>query len=317
MKCVILDSKEYVSSPSLIARLYEAFDEVEMYESLPADEAEAYERAKDADAIIFGVMHLSNDFLDRLPKLKIVQFIGTGHTTFVDIPYANSIGIQTLNIEGYGSNAVAEFAIGQIFSACRYSAMGDRHVRAGEWLKGDYEGFEVEGATVGVIGTGHIGEIVAKKLSLLGAKVLGFDLIHKPELIDGYGVEYVDDLKELASRCDIMTLHLTVDASTTRIVGREVIAAMPERSYLINTARAQLVDTDALYDALKSGHLRYATVDVFDEEPPVGNRLLELDNVAFTPHIGFYTKKSCDNAMRMCCDNVVEHLSCCGRDGWR
>ena len=317
MKCVILDSKEYVTDIHLIDRLYDAFDEVEMYESLPRDEDEAFERAKDADAIIFGVMHLSNEFLDRLPKLKMVQFIGTGHTTFVDIPYAESKGIQALNIEGYGSNAVAEFAIGQIFGAVRCSAMGDRKVRAGEWLKGDYEGFEVEGSTVGVLGTGHIGEIVARKLSLLGAKVLGFDLVHKQNLIDDYGVEYVDDLKALASRSDILTLHLTVNDGTMRIVSREIIDAMPERSYLVNTARAELVDTDALCDALKTGHLRYAAVDVFDVEPPIGNELLKLENAAVSPHIGFYTKKSCDNAMRMCCENVVEHLKLCGKDGRR
>lgn len=316
MKCVFLDSEEFVPSRALVKKLEECC-EVKMFRGNPSSEEEALERIGDAEIVVFAIMHISNAMLDRMSNVKIIQFIGTGVTTFLDIPYANSLGIQVLNIEGYGSNAVAEFTLGAIFNAVRFMSRGDRLVRSGIWDKAGYEGIEVEGATVGVVGTGNIGEIVAKKLSLLGAVVYGYDLIHKQNLINDYGVVYWDNLTEMASQCDILTVHLKVNSETMKMISREVIHAMPDGSFLVNIARAEVVDTQALFEAVQCGHIRSAAVDVYDQEPPTDCCMMKHENFMLTPHVGFYSKKASDNAILMVCDSVLSGLERSGSNGWR
>lgn len=306
MKTVFLDAGDFVTDEKLIEPL-KKLGEVEVYSNIPKDLDEAVERAKGAEVVAFCLMKLPNEFIDRLPDLKVLQFIGTGVGTFVDIEYAESKGIKVLKIEGYGNNAVAEFGLASAFAAARQIGLGDKLLRRGGWVNGDCEGMEIAGSKYGVAGTGNIGALLAKKVSLLGADVYAFDLYENEELKSEYGVKYVT-LEEMFKTCDIVSLHLKVNKQTEGIISRAIIESMKEGSVLVNVARAELVDEDALYDALKSKHLMSAAVDVFTEEPPKNLKLMELDNVILTPHLGFYSKKASDNSIIMSVDSILEAL---------
>lgn len=306
MKTVFLDAGDFISDDKLIEPL-RALGEVVIYPGIPESEEEALERMKGADIVAFCLMQISNEMLDKLTDLKILQFIGTGVGTFVDMDYAKSKGIKVLKIEGYGNNAVAEFGIACAFAAARQIGLGDKLLRRGGWVNSECEGMEISGSRFGVAGTGNIGWLVAQKAALLGADVYAFDLYENDELKEKYNVKYVS-LKELFSTCDIVSLHLKVNKETTGIVSREMIESMKKGSVLVNVARAELVDEDALYDALTEKRLMSAAVDVFTEEPPANCRLLELDNVITTPHIGFYSKKASDNSIIMSVDSILSEI---------
>ena len=306
MKTVRLDAGEFISDESLIAPLKE-LGQVEVYSGVPKDEDETVARAEGAEVVAFALTQISNKVLDRLPDMRILQFIGTGVNTFVDMDYAASKGIAVLKIEGYGNNAVAEFGIAGAFAAARQLGLGDKLVRRDQWNNSDCEGMEIASSKFGVAGTGNIGALVAKKASLLGAEVYAFDMYENEELKRDFGVKYVS-IEEMFATCDIVSLHLKVTDKTTGIVSRELIDSMKKGSVLVNVARAELVDEDALYDALKSRHLMSAAIDVYNQEPPVDLKLKELDNVILTPHIGFYSKKASDNSIVMSVDSILAEI---------
>ncbi|MDR1043412.1 MAG: hypothetical protein LBL54_05845 [Clostridiales Family XIII bacterium] len=306
MKTVFIDAGQFITDEAMIAPLKER-GEVVVFSGVPQDINEAADRAKGAEAVAFGIMQISNELLDRLPKLRVLQFIGTGVTSFVDMEYAASKGISVLNLEGYGNNAVAEFGITMALAAARQVSLGNALVRSGEWVNAECEGLEIAGSKFGVVGTGNIGALVAEKASRLGAEVYCFDLFENEELKEAYGVKYVS-LEEMFRTCNIVSLHLKINDKTAGIVSRKLIDSMPERSVLVNVARSALVDEDALYDALKSKRLLAAAIDVYEEEPPKNCRFTELDNVILTPHIGYYTKKASDNSIAMAVRSIAEAL---------
>lgn len=303
MKSVFVDCAQFITDKELCKPL-EQLGQVQYYTDVPASIDEAVERAKDAEILFFCIMQIPNEMIDRLPKLKTVQFIGTGVETFIDMEYARSKGIQVLKIEAYGNNAVAEFAIAGIFAAARQVSLGDRIVRGNKWTADGCEGLEIAGSKVGVIGTGNIGALVAKKCQALGANVVAFDVFESEELKNKYNIPYVS-LEEIFQTCDIITLHLKVNEATTGIINKELIASMKARSLFVNVARAELVDNAALFDALRDRKIKGALIDVYEQEPPKDINFQGLDNVTFTPHIGFYTLEANDNSIRMSVDSVL------------
>lgn len=164
MKICIIDSKCFISDESMVEDLKKIGD-LALYDGIPESTDEVVRRAKDSDIILFGLMQFTNEMLDRLPNLKILQFIGTGVWNFVDVEYAESKGIKVLNIEGYGNNAVAEFALSCAFSLARRITLANNLMKERRWTIENLEGIEIEGSVFGVIGTGNIGALVAKKLS--------------------------------------------------------------------------------------------------------------------------------------------------------
>lgn len=305
MKTVFIDSKEFVRLDCFIEPLKE-LGEVELYAGIPASVDEAVERAKDADAIVFCNMEIREELMKRLPNLKIIQFMGTGVTNFVDMNYAAEHGIKVLNIEGYGNNAVAEFAIMAAMGAARQIALCNKLVRTGGFISEETEGMEIEGSKYGVVGTGNIGALVAKKAMALGAEVVAFDIFQNQSLIDA-GVKYVS-LEEIFAECDVISLHLKVTDKTENIVSRALIDTMKKEAVLVNIARAELVDDDALYDALKEKRIRGAAIDVYRQEPPQNLKYAELDNVLLSPHVGFYTQKANDNSVVLAVESILRNL---------
>lgn len=281
----------------------------EAYSDQPVPgEEDLYERMKDADIVFWGVYVLSNALLERLPKLKMLVFYGLGYENYIDEEYCKSRGIALYNTPGYGSNTVAEYAVGLAFALTRRICKADRRMRNGEWRTQGLEGIEIAGLTYGVAGTGSIGSLVAQKASLLGARVIAFDLWPNRELEERYGVEYVP-LEELMRRSDIVSLHVNATPATKGIVSRALMESMKEGAFFINTARSHIVESyEPIYEMLRSGRLAGAALDVFDEEPIASFEPCGIENLVTTPHIGYLTCTAMQNTLRIAVQRVVAAL---------
>ena len=308
MKICMIDAGVFVEKPELLDPLKE-MGEVSVFTGVPESVDEVVSRAGDAEIVIFALMQITNEMLDKLPNLKILQFMGTGVSNFVDTEYAESKGIKVLNITGYGSNAVAEFGVAMALTLARNILPGNKIVLSGSWNQDGLMGKEIAGSTVGVAGTGSIGRLVAEKFIGLGANVIACDIFESDYLKGKYGVEYVS-MEELFKRSDIVSLHMLVTPENTRMIDKSYFDSMKDGALLVNVARSELVNTDDLYDALTSGKLAGAAIDVYDHEPPADMdlKLAALSNVVATPHIGFYSEQANDNSITYSIESIKKEL---------
>ncbi|HOT91294.1 MAG TPA: hydroxyacid dehydrogenase [Anaerolineae bacterium] len=221
--------------------------------------------------------------LENPGNLKVIIRGGVGVDN-IDVAVAESKGIKVLNTPAASSNAVAELSLAMMFSLARSLAWADATMKAGKWEKKKLEGFELAGKTLGIIGYGRIGRMLAEKARALGMTVVAYDpYIDSPDLVS---------LDELLTVADYVSLHIPHTAETHNLLGAAQLAKMKKGAYLINVARGGTVDEDALYEALVSGHLAGAALDVFTEEPPQSEnlrKLIALPQVVATPHIGAAT----------------------------
>jgi len=242
----------------------------------------------DADVLIVrSATAVTRDLIAGAKRLKVVARAGVGLDN-VDQAACAEKGIKVLNTPGASTNAVAELAIGLIICAMRNVQKAHHQMKGGKWEKKALIGREIEGKTLGVIGYGRIGAAVGKKAHALGMKVIAFN--PPPRHEDGLA-RFVDSLDEFLHQADVITLHAALTDGTKRMINKENIAKMKDGAFIVNTARGEMVDEDALYEAIKSGKLSGAALDVFTEEPYKG-RLLELENVCLTPHLGASTKEA-------------------------
>ncbi len=242
----------------------------------------------DADVLIVrSATKVTKELLSGANKLKIVARAGVGLDN-VDAGACAAKGIKVVNTPGASTNAVAELAIGLVICSMRNVQKAHHQMKAGKWEKKSLVGREVEGKTLGIIGYGRIGAAVGKKAHSLGMKIIAFN--PPPRHEDGLA-EFVDDLPSFLARADVITLHAALTDSTRSIISRDSIAKMKDGAFIVNTARGEMVDEDALYEAIKSGKIAGAAIDVYREEPYKG-KLLELDNVYLTPHLGASTKEA-------------------------
>lgn len=308
MKICLIDAGIFIDKEELLMPL-EAVGEVSVFQGIPETMDEVIARAKDAEIVAFGLMQFSNEMLDKLSKLKILQFIGTGVRNFVDVDYAASKGIKILNIEGYGSNAVAEFAVSMGLAISKKICKADKILKTNQWTIDDLMGKEIVGSTVGVIGTGSIGKLVAEKYMALGAKVIACDIYENAELKEKYGVKY-KTINDIFNESDIVTLHMKVTEDNEKVVDKKCFSLMKKNAVLVNVARAELVDTEDLYKALIAKEMGGAAIDVYGQEPPSTKDYLlaQLDNVVATPHIAYYTQEANDNSIKMMVSSILSAL---------
>jgi D-3-phosphoglycerate dehydrogenase len=185
--------------------------------------------------------------------------------------------------------------------------LGDRGIKEGRWLKGEMMGIELKGKTLGIVGLGRIGSRVGALAKAFGMKILVYDVIQLPEqLIKSLEAEVVD-LDTLLTRSDFITLHVPLTPETRHMINRERLAKMKKGAYLINASRGEVVDEEALYEALKEGRLAGAALDVFEREPPT-SEVVKLPNVVCTPHIGAQTVEAQDAAGEMLAEKVIKAL---------
>jgi D-3-phosphoglycerate dehydrogenase / 2-oxoglutarate reductase len=221
--------------------------------------------------------------------LRHVVFLGTGARSYMNPEELAAIGIEVHTIKGYGDTAVAECAIGLMWTAARNFAQMDREMRAGRWLR--CEALQLGGRTLGLAGFGGIAAEVARLALGCGMKVLAWNRSPKAHP----GVQFVD-IETLLAASDVLSLHLLLTDETKNFLSRERIAAMRPGAILINTARGALVDEDAMVEALRAGRLRHAGLDVYAVEPlPPGHVLTTLPNVTLSAHSAFRTAEANEN----------------------
>lgn len=220
-------------------------------------------------------------------KLKLVIRAGVGVDN-IDIPAANANGITVKNTPNASSNSVAELAIGHMFALARYIGISNVTMRNGEWNKKKYEGSEIAGKTLGIIGMGRIGRSLATKAEALGMKVVYTDLFGKQ---DSLSYDFLQ-LEDLLKTSDFISLHVPYDKKQGSLIGKKEFALMKDGVFLIDCARGKVVEEDALLEALNSGKVAGAGLDVFEEEPTKNTTLVNHPKVSATPHIGAATKEA-------------------------
>ncbi len=224
--------------------------------------------------------------IDVCPNLKVIVRGGAGLDT-IDAEYARSKGITVMNTPHANSASVAELAIGYMFMLARSLYKASATMKAEKWEKKAFEGVELGGKTLGLIGYGKIGQITATLALALGMKVLAYD----PYVTSASGVKLVT-LDELLAQSDYISLHTPKTKETANMIGTEQFAKMKDGVRIINCARGGIINEDAFYEALTNGKVAGAAIDVFIEEPPTDWRLVKLDNVIASPHIGAATKEA-------------------------
>ncbi len=239
------------------------------------------------------LMRLSPPFtrrvLESTPTLKIIAKHGAGIDS-VDLEAATERRIAVVNTGGANADPVAEYAIGVMLNLARELPRLERELRAGKWEKGTYMGREFRGRRLGIVGFGQIGRRVATMAAALGAHVVAYARTPRPPV---EGVQWETDFDRLLSTVDILSLHCPLNEHTRGLLGRRELALMKPDAILINTSRGPVVDEAALIEALTTGKLAAAGLDVFAEEPPdPGNPLLKLPNVIVTPHVSAMTQEA-------------------------
>ncbi len=242
---------------------------------------------KDAEAIVTHSAPVNRAVLDAAPGLKYVGVLRTG-TENVNVDLCTERGIKVINAEGRNAVAVADQTVGMMISEMRNIARGHAALMNGQWVKmfpNVFYSRDMRNCTVGIIGVGKIGSMVAERLKGFGCRILGCDIFLPEEEIIRRGCDEAVSKEELLRRSDIVTMHMVYEAGDPALIGEEEIALMKKTAILINCARAGLVDTDALVKALSEGRLGGAAVDVFEEEPlPEDHPYLKLPNITITPH---------------------------------
>ncbi len=242
-----------------------------------------------AEIAIVDHTALPTDIARKCTSLKHVVFLGTGARSYMNPEELAELGIAVHLIKGYGDTAVAECAIALMWAAARGLAQMDREMREGRWLRDD--GMQLSGKTLGLIGFGGIAAEVARIALGSGIKVIAWNRTAKSHA----SVEFVD-IDALLAQSHVVSLHLLLNDETRGFLSRERIAAMKPGVLLVNTARGALVDETAMIDALKSGHIRHAGLDVFNTEPlPVDHALNKIPNVTLSAHSAFRTPEASEN----------------------
>jgi D-3-phosphoglycerate dehydrogenase len=242
-----------------------------------------------AEIAIVDHTALPTEIAKQCTGLKHVVFLGTGARSYMHIEELAQLGIEVHLIRGYGDTAVAECAIALMWAAAKDFARMDREMRAGNWLRNDL--IELKGKTIGLLGFGGIAAETARIAIGSGMKVIAWNRSPKSHP----GVAFVE-LDTLLAMSDVLSIHLLLNDETRGFLSRDRIAQMRPGAILVNTARGAVVDEAAMVDALRSGHLHHAGLDVFDIEPlPPGHVLTTLPNVTLSAHSAFRTPEASDN----------------------
>ncbi len=256
----------------------------------------------DAEALLHVLEAVTAEVVEASPKLRLIQKIGVGVNT-IDLEAAVGRSVAVCNMPGSNARAVAEMTIALMLAALRRVAYFDPLTRRGEGWRADLEAFdgigEVAGRAVGLVGYGGVARIVAPVLAAMDARVLYTATAPKSDAAAEWR-----ELPELLSEADIVSLHAPLTDETRRMIDRRAIARMKPGAILVNTARGGLVDETALVDALRSGRLRAAGLDVVTVEPaPAGNPLFELSNAVVMPHIAWLTPETLDRSLGIAFEN--------------
>lgn len=250
------------------------------------------EKLKEFDAIVIrSATKLTKDVLDEASKgkLKLAIRAGVGIDN-IDVKCAKDLGITVRNTPNASSDSVAELAIGHMFSIARFLGESNSTMRNGEWNKKKYQGTEIYGKTIGIIGMGRIGKSLAKKAEALGMKVIYYTIEGKHDELHYEFLNFEDVLKS----SDFLSIHVPYNKDTESLIGENEFNIMKDGIYIVNCSRGKVVDEDALLKALESGKVSGAGIDVFEKEPTANKALVNHPRVSVSPHIGASTREAQD-----------------------
>jgi D-3-phosphoglycerate dehydrogenase len=309
LKIVFIDQdyRANVSDGEGLVEPLREYGEVVCYDDAPCGQDELSERARGAEVVFFKINHLGRELIDGMSGARLLQFIGIGYRDYLDVPYCEAKGITVRGIGEYGSNSVAEFALGLILNAIRGISAADRRMKDCVWSLDGMLGRELSSSVVGIFGAGAVGGLVARKVSLLGARALACDVRPDAELSERFGVEYVSAAR-LMRESDVVSVHLKHAPETEGMISRELLGMMKRGAYFVNTARAQVVDYGALEEFLRDGRLAGAAVDVHYAQPPDDWGLARMENVIATPHMAYYTRTANTNMLRLSVESALGYL---------
>lgn len=250
---------------------------------------------------------LTKDLVEKATKCKIMARVGVGLDN-IDIEATKAKNIRVINAVEGAMNAVAELVIGLMLAMARDIPRADRELRNDKWIKKELMGTELAGKYLGIVGLGNIGKRLARLARALNMNIIGFDVVPiDPEFAKEVGLMKAD-LDTLLQSADYVSLHVPLLDSTKNLINATRMSTMKKTAKIINTSRGGTVDENALYEALKSGNLGGAALDVFEKEPAIGNKLVSLPNFIATPHIGAQTKEAQSLAANVIAEKIIQIL---------
>jgi D-3-phosphoglycerate dehydrogenase len=263
----------------------------EVEEAIGLPEDELIKKTGDCEAIMVrSGTKITRRVLEHSPKLQIVGRAGVGVDN-IDVPAATEHGVIVVNSPAGNTVAVAELALGMMLTLVRKLTPAHNSVVAGEWKRSKFLGTELYGKTLGIVGVGKIGIEVAKRAQSFGMSVIGFDPFLTSARAAQLGIEAVS-LEEVWEKSDFITLHTPLTKDTRHLVNAKVLASMKSNAIILNCARGGIIDETALYEAISSGQIGGAGLDVYEVEPPQASPLFSLSNVILTPHLGASTEEA-------------------------
>ncbi len=299
----------FIDCPSFLAALYDETLQaivpgLEMtIDDVPGGDVAAH--VGDAVGVINDHSYMTEAVLAACPALRVVVFMGTGASSYIDVAAAEARGIEVRTIKGYGDRSVAEHALALVFDCARQTARMDRALRAGTWRTLD--GVELAGRTLGVVGTGGVGREMVRLGAALGMAVTAWNRSGVPA---GLPCTPVENLDSLLAGADVVSLHVALDDETRGMIDARRLALMKPGAILVNTARGAVVDEAALVSALREGSLRAAGLDVFADEPiGADNPLAALENATLTPHAAFMTEEASRRLLSLALEQMREALA--------
>jgi len=281
--------------------------EVRIYHSRALGDEELLSRIAEADIVynIRSTSIFSRNVMKKCPRLKLIAIYGVGYDN-VDVSAASEMGITVANTPGYSTIAVSEMSLSLMLAVAHKIVQSDRNIRTGGWARG-YSS-QLYGKTLGVVGTGNVGQRMIQLGKAIGMKVIAWTLHPSPERATEYGVEFVT-LEELMRQSDVVSIHVLGVPQTDKLIGKCELALMKPSAILINTARGSVVDEIALVEALQSGMIAGAGLDVFANEPlPPGHPLRSIENVVLSPHTAAMVPEATLAGLAMAVDNVANFL---------
>jgi phosphoglycerate dehydrogenase-like enzyme len=304
MKFVCADGDEEARALVDLAPVHAAGHELVWFDGRPADEREWLARLNQADGVML-MWDLPRGVLTASKSVRVVSFAGSGAASYVPLDEADRRGVVVCNVPRYGANAVAEHAFALAFALARKVCEGDRLVRTGDWRPGALGGIELAHRRLGVVGAGPVGTRAVAIGRALGMSIVAWTRSpsHRREQELRAPLVALDDV---FSESDVVSLHLAHRPETEGLIDERLLALMQPHALLINTARSQLVDTDALVRALEEGTIAGAAVDAFEPEPlPTDHPLLYAPNLLLTPHVAFNTPEAKAELLRVAVENLL------------
>jgi len=307
VKIVIPDDHPPVISGTEALQRLHTLGEVTLYDTRPSSSSELVSRIADASIVlnIRAYCKFTEEILTQSSKLRMISVFGAGVDN-VDLTAATRLGILVTNTPNTSTEAVAEHALALMLTVARRLTAIDKRMREGKWERGLVT--QLNGKTLGTIGTGAIGLQMARLGKGIGMKVQAWTLHPSKEKADSEGFTYVK-LEELLKTSDVVSLHLRISEETRGLLNKDKLALMKPTAILVNTARGGLIDQEALTEMLRTNRIAGAGLDVYEREPlDPSSPLLKLENVVLTPHSAGQTREALDKGLNMAVDNIAAFL---------